>query len=54
VRLRVYTPDGLRIAQIQAERDRLEFRESQRVFPEEIRRIGEYLRDRNRGGSTPN
>ncbi len=39
--------EGLRIAQREAERDRLEFRE-------EIRRIWEYLRDRNGGSSTPN
>ncbi len=39
--------EGLRAAQRDAERDRL-------VFQEEIRRIWEYLRDRNGGSSTPN
>ena len=39
--------EGLRIAQRDAERDR-------QVFQEEIRRIWEYLRDRNGGSSTPN
>jgi hypothetical protein len=46
--------EGLRIAQREAERDRLEFREAQQEFREEIRRIWEYLRDRNGGSSTPN
>ncbi|WP_375514353.1 hypothetical protein [uncultured Nostoc sp.] len=44
----------MRIAQREAERDRLEFREAQQEFREEIRRIWEYLRDRNGGSSTPN
>lgn len=39
--------EGLRVAQRDAERDR-------QVFQEEIRRIWEYLRDRNGGSSTPN
>jgi division protein CdvB (Snf7/Vps24/ESCRT-III family) len=39
--------EGLRIAQREAERSR-------EVFQEEIRRIWEYLRDRNGGSSTPN
>ncbi len=39
--------EGLRVAQREAERDR-------QVFQEEIRRIWEYLRDRNGGSSTPN
>ncbi|PHJ57261.1 hypothetical protein VF14_08655 [Nostoc linckia z18] len=39
--------EGLRIAQREAERDR-------QTFQEEIRRIWEYLRDRNGGSSTPN
>lgn len=39
--------EALRVAQTDAERDRV-------VFQEEIRRIWEYLRDRNGGSSTPN
>jgi chromosome segregation ATPase len=39
--------EGLRVTQRDAERDRLVLRETQQVFQEEIRRIWEYLRDRN-------
>lgn len=39
--------EGLRVAQRDAERDR-------ELFQAEIRRIWEYLRDRNGGSSTPN
>ncbi|MDZ8109472.1 MAG: hypothetical protein RM338_28140 [Nostoc sp. DedQUE12a] len=46
--------ESLRIAQREAERDRLEFRQAQQEWREEIRRIWEYLRDRNGGSSTPN
>ncbi len=67
--------EGLRVTQIESERDRAHIREvelqtdrdrevllasllqaerDRQVFQAEIRRIWEYLRDRNGGNSTPN
>nr|WP_196517800.1 hypothetical protein [Nostoc sp. WHI] len=39
---------------LQAERDRQQAERDRQTFQEEIRRIWEYLRDRNGGTSTPN